>query len=255
MKFDDVTVNSVPELIAKIVEHNTDLKKPVWYRGHSNKDWKLLPLIFRCGSPCRARDEINLIKRFKQDATLLTSPLPMNLYEWSFIMRHYGVPTRLLDWSESPLVGMYFTISEEKEDDKDGVLWAMAPLELNKQDGRELDDPDNLPSFGEDSEMENYTPEKYAQETMSSMLPIAFIAPRNTQRMQSQLSVFTIYHRKQEPIEEIGDKSHIWRYIIPAKAKKQIRKELEVLSFGKFQLFPELDKIGENLRGSLHVSD
>jgi len=255
MKFEDVTVNSVSELITHIFKHREIFKKPVWYRGHSDKTWKLCPLIFRSVPECRQKDEMNLIKKFKQDATLLINPLPTNLYEWLFIMRHYGVPTRLLDWTESPLVGMYFTVNEDEYKDKDGILWAISPLDLNKQGGRELEDPENLPSFGEDEEMSSYKPEQYSQETMSEMLPIAFIAPRNTPRMQSQLSVFTIYHRNKIPINEIGDKSHLWRYIIPFGAKEKIKKELEALNFGKFQLFPELDKVGERLRGNMDATN
>ena len=249
MKFEDITVNSVSELITSIFNHSVIFKKPVWYRGHSNKTWELRPLIFRSNLKCGKRDEMNLIKKFKQDATLLVNPLPANQYEWLFIMRHYGVPTRLLDWTESPLVGMYFTVNEYKNKDKDGVLWALSPLDLNKQGGREHD-PENLPSFGEDDEMSSYKPERYSQETRSEMLPVAFIAPRNTQRMQSQLSVFTIYHRNKIAIDKIDDKSHIWRYTIPSTAKVKIKKELEALNFGKFQLFPELDTVGERLRGN-----
>lgn len=254
MKFEDVAVNSVSELIISIFNHREIFKKPVWYRGHSDKAWELCPLIFRNNPERGQKYEMNLIKKFKQDATLLVNTLPTNLYEWLFIMRHHGVPTRLLDWTESPLVGMYFTVNEDKNKDKDGVLWALSPLDLNKQGGREHD-PENLPSFGEDEEMRSYKPEQYSQETKSEMLPIAFIAPRNTQRMQSQLSVFTIYHRNKIAIDKIDDESHIWRYIIPSSAKEKIKKELEALNFGKFQIFPELDQVGEKLRGNNDASN
>ena len=71
---------------------------------------------------------------------------------------------------------------------------------------------------------------------------------RNTPRMQAQLGVFTIIHREAIAIEELDDRSHVWRYIIPKQSKKVIIEELSRIKVGKFQLFPEIESIGEILR-------
>lgn len=243
MKQEDRIVKSISELVNYLSEDTKDTSGPIWYRGHAIKDWELSPLLIRE----EFDSEINLLKRFKQDATLFLNPKPTVQYEWLFIMRHYGVPTRLLDWSESPLIGLYFVVNELL--DNDGALLVLLPLELNKEGNRVLEDADHLPSFEEDEFMQSYSPEKYSQEKMTEMLPIAFIAPRNTSRMQAQLSVFTIHHRHKIPIEQIGDKKHIWRYCIPKDSKEKIKKELELLGISKFQLFPELQSVGEIMRG------
>jgi hypothetical protein len=62
------------------------------------------------------------------------------------------------------------------------------------------------------------------------------------------LGVFTISHRDKTPIEEIGDKKHIWKYKIPADKKNIIKSELELLGITKFQVFPELSSIGEIIK-------
>ena len=186
---------------------------------------------------------------------MLINPRPTYSYEWLFIMRHYGISTRLLDWTESPLVGTYFTVNEPHYDNKDGVLWALSPIDLNKQSGRQSADPDNLPSFAEDLEIESYKPEIYADDISGDLLAVAICAPRNTQRMQSQSSAFTIHHRNNLAINKIGDASHIWRYIIPAQAKPRIKKELELLSIGEFHLFPELDKLNKKITGESNATN
>lgn len=62
------------------------------------------------------------------------APQPYDRASWLTMMQHYGLPTRLLDWSESPLVTLYFALSEKK-DDIDAAVWIMNPMKLNKKVG------------------------------------------------------------------------------------------------------------------------
>ena len=205
----DQTTNSIPELVEKLLQDLANIKTPVWYRGQSNKAWPLIPLIYRRTNTI---SEIDLMRKFKQDATLLLNPRPLTPAEWLFVMRHNGVPTRLLDWTESPLVGTYFAVNdkEDKDDKKDAVLWVLLPSELNHEEGRDFGD--YLPSFEEDMQKVmlayNPVPENEVANP-GKIIPIAFIAPRSVVRMQVQLSVFTIHHKLQVPIEDVekGDMS------------------------------------------------
>lgn len=239
MRFRDKKFKSVSELISKVTRDVARCDPPVWFRGHGSKDWKLLPYIARGG---QMEPEMTLIKKFKQNAMMLVSPRPTETIEWLFIMRHHGVPTRLLDWTESPLIGAYFAVYENP--DEDGALWAILPKELNN-----AANVDDIPSFEEDDVLRSYDPDFYIGETTSRLLPLAIIAPRNSTRMQAQLSVFTISHRDNTPIEEIGNSQHVWRYIVPREYKNAILKELVMIGIGRFQLFPELQSVGEMLRG------
>ena len=99
--------------------------------------------------------------------------------------------------------------------------------------------------------MENYEPEILKSEKLSRLKPIAVIGPRNTPRMQAQLGVHTIIHRDPIAIELVGDGSHVKKILIPSAAKVNIKKELELMSYGQFQLFPELQTIGKILRDEL----
>jgi hypothetical protein len=66
-----------------------------------------------------------MVGRFRQDAHRGLAPfvVPSNDYvlNWWPLMRHYGAPTRLLDWSLSPYVALYFAVEEPW--DEDGALW------------------------------------------------------------------------------------------------------------------------------------
>lgn len=221
--------------------------QPIWYRGQTSIAWNLQPTIARAKGGITA--ERALITRFKQNALALLSERPENEWEWLFVMRHYGVPTRLLDWSESPLVALYF--ATHHDDTVDGVVWCLLPIELNKAANIKPGHPTEIPGFGDDSVLDNYLPSSLGRETSSNMYPAAAIAPRNTPRMQAQFGVFTITHREQTPLEGVGDARHLWRLMVPAKAKKGIVAELERLNVTTLSLFPELDHVARQATEAL----
>lgn len=207
MRKRDKRIKSLNDLITKLKGDISDYEGPVWFRGQSNYEWKLQSSFNR---QTNGVTETSLIKKFKQNATILINPRPTDCFDWLFIMQHHGVPTRLLDWSESPLTATFFAVSENQH--LDGALWMLLPIELNRHSSIEPEYPYDIPSF-EDVLLKNYTPESIASETTSRLNPIAAIAPRNSLRMHSQLGVFTVQHRLQLPIEEIGDRRHVLKHI------------------------------------------
>jgi len=241
----EVNIESFQDLLDALERNNEGYNGSIWYRGQSNKDWSLVPGYYRAK---RQFSESTLLKRFKQNAAMLISDMPKDSFDWLFLMQHYGVSTRLLDWSESPLVALYFALSSYHEYDTDAVLWSLKPSELNRNGGiRAADEEFYIPSF-EDDEVKNYSVESLNSNSRNELLPIAVIATRNNARIQAQHGVFTIHHLDQISIEDIGDSSHVIKYIIPNDAKEKIAKQLSVLGFTKFQLFPELSSIGEMIK-------
>lgn len=229
--------------LLRALEHHQREGDPVWFRGQADKSWSLRPSLVRRGSGL-AR-EAALTKRFKQNAFLLLPQRPQTEWEWLFVMQHYGVPTRLLDWTESPLVGLYFAVSERPR--SDGCLWMLLPYRLNELANAPTAIGD-LPAFDEDAFLENYLPSTLAKEKQSVLKTVACMATRNTARSQAQLAVFTITHRDITPIEEMGNTQHVWRYLVPAGSKGRILDELAHLSVTKLALFPELPNVGTYAR-------
>lgn len=241
---DSKTIHTIKELLDDLYTHVNDIKNPIWFRGHARESWKLIPSIYRSGE----KTEMDYIKEFKQKAALLVEePKPKEYHEWLFIMRHYNIPSRLLDWTESPLVAIFFAVHEDINDN--GVIWALRPIELNRSIPDYKDDT-SLPSFDE-NDLTDYTLKSITADPRPK-LPLAIIAPRNSNRMQAQLSVFTIHHDNLYPIDKIGKGTHTWKYIIPKDAKKTLREELDILKITPFQLFPELVNVSDAIRGKPH---
>lgn len=240
MKYPDKKIKSISELVDRLKADCNFYNGPIWFRGQTKKEYKLVPSFYRKAT---AVSEMTLIKKFKQNASLLLSNNNSDDFEWLFIMQHHGVPTRLLDWTESSLVALYFAC--EDMFDKEGSLWVLLPNELNKHSSIEPDETYDIPGI---LELENYKPKNYHADRTNVMGPAAAIATRNTSRMQAQQGTFTIFHKKRTAIEDLGDKKHVWRYIIPPTSKKNILKELKLCGVDKFQLFPELSSIGDTLK-------
>jgi len=245
MKYSVKEIKSIGELIENLKIHK-DSNAPLWFRGQGNSNWDLEPKLMRINP---LPSESHYLNKFKQDATFILNNKPESEYEWMFLMQHYGVATRLLDWSESPLVSLYFALSDKKVTDKNGALWVLLPTELNKYSRYRPEFEFEIPSF-EDDDLKNYLPSVIASERKTSLLPMAAIAPRNSPRMQSQQGVFTISHRDNIFVNDAGSdsKNHIWKYEIPKDYKSKLLEELTFLGINKFQLFPELSSLAENIK-------
>lgn len=242
MRHNDVEVASVGVLL-KTLKKQAPNGKAVWFRGHAEVGWKLVPSLARQKKHLAA--EAALRKRFMQNAAPHLERIPIEEWEWMFMMQHHRAPTRLLDWSESPLAALYFAVSEDKHLKKDAAVWCLDPIALNTAARVQTFRFGNeIPAFGVDGVLENYLPSR-VDGSPTLMNPVAIMGPRNTARMAAQLGVFTINHRDHVPIETIGDAAHAWRWIVPASAKKELRKELALLGFTALTLFPELDRVAD----------
>lgn len=231
-------INGITELLEEL-QQDFNEKDIVWFRGQSKLNWKLIPSIAR--KQKWIDSEMTLIKRFKQNALPFSKNRPISEWEWLFLMQHHGVPTRLLDWTESPLVGLYFAVNENPR--SDGALWSLQPTKLNKHANINYAFDLEVPSFDQDPILENYLPSKLASEKTSDLQPIAAMAMRDNPRIYAQLGTFTITHREQYAVEDVADKKHIKCYTIPKARKNFIKKQLAYLKFTKLTLFPELDNV------------
>jgi hypothetical protein len=91
---------------------------PTWvFRGHKSSEYSLEPSVEReaCGTRLEWKAlEGKMLKEFQTKAPLhiLSAPLPVSedKLSWLALMQHYGIPTRLLDFTYSPYVALYFAL-------------------------------------------------------------------------------------------------------------------------------------------------
>ncbi len=106
---EEIRVSSVSEFIEKIVQRDKDAGTETFYRGHADKDWELLPSIFRTPNGVEKEHLLfhDMVAHEPQSFSECKSTL-----DYLVQMQHYGLPTRLLDMTTNPLVALYFACLE-----------------------------------------------------------------------------------------------------------------------------------------------
>ena len=249
--------------IEDVIRIGADLRH-CWFRGHSTIVGSLLPSVHR--EPFHsARENIEFwaAQRFRLRAASFTSDLPK--YEdhlsWLLLMQHHGAPTRLLDWSENVLVGLYFAVCQSES--VDGELWCMHHDELNcRSAGWRGCFPDTPPirylaatPFLTSKELAKFSI-ALGNPTVPCG-PLALIPSFQFPRMAAQMSRFTI-HPSTEPEAQIGfllRESSLVRYTVPASSKRNLAKHLNRLGFSHDTLFRSLDSLGRTIREEILDSD
>lgn len=129
----DIEIQNFDEFLSVINEADIPSKrtnKVLLFRGQMEKSWDLLPGLAR---PKYFRPEIlqfenNILSEFKRRAIPFL-PKTFNSsseWEWLALAQHYKLPTRLLDWTENPLVALFFAFEFVKDNNEDRAVWIFA---------------------------------------------------------------------------------------------------------------------------------
>ena len=214
----------------------------IWWRGQSNSSWPLIPKIYREGYEAF---EESMNHRFmnKARSRYTNCPAKDDFSSWLFLMQHYGLPTRLLDWSESPLVALYFAVHNRKHDKEEGVLWGLNPIKLNLLESREQRIYLATNKFAKPIFTAAFTLHKEA----NSIKNCSVQTDEFDIRHMVQLSVFTI-HGRGNPLEELyANEGFLYKIVIPAEAKRTLRRSLRLLGVSESSIFPDLEHLAKDI--------
>ncbi|WP_164522211.1 FRG domain-containing protein [Halocella sp. SP3-1] len=252
-----MNVKSLEEYVSAI-EIISNNQNKIFYRGQaSSKKYNLLPSFLRVDENGKRKYhrecEIQFLNKFKSRATPYLNNIPKNNWEWLFLMQHYRTPTRLLDWTESPLISLYFALADTsfKYDENDNpVVWCLNALKLNKNVKELPPYLDDIPNVNSDeiwmnSIEKNYGIGKYTYDKY----PIAIYGPFNNDRINAQKGVFTLFSNSSICIEDLkGSDDLLDKIIIDKESINKIRLQLFNFGITNTIIYPELESISEDIK-------
>lgn len=234
-------INNLSDLVDWARERVNPNIKSV-FRGHRSSRMELVPSLFResdMGLKIESLGWYNyeeyLLDQFERRSTPFVKIIPRDKLEWIALAQHHGLPTRLLDWTESLLVALFFAIedTEEKYSNDDAVVWQYDGNILKPQILNTLQDIDTAI----DAEFNNI-----------------YFPYHTTSRMSAQQGCFTVHSLfgtfvKFNPLEnDPRFATQLYKFAIPANRKARIREELDKVGINEFTLFPDLNGLSRKLK-------
>jgi hypothetical protein len=244
-----------------------------WFRGQADAGKAPLPSLFR---ECYD-SEFSMTSTFRLKApTFATTPETDRLDQWLFLMQHYGLPTRLLDWTESSLVAAFFAAEEavrqppeKKYDSPDMGIWMLHPIELNFLSTCEVFPNTWTPPGVENFRMAFHPPEEWKTGVnlyrsgvknyddawvYPTAFPLAVLPSAVDRRVVVQRSCFTIHGSDTRDFEALladtalaKDGLFVKFVISRANAISQLRG-LDAVGIAHATVYPDLTGLAQELR-------
>lgn len=278
----EIQVNSIAEFAANIETLLIDaaMKYPQgyagnWYRGVAKaKSHTLKPSLYRHPSITKIEEflvlERRMLEEFNRQNLLHAAPRGVSDdgsdLHTLFYMQHYGVPTRLLDWTSNPFIAMYFALSSARPEAKggyseDAAVWVLDPVSWNSTALAHQTYGTIGPIV--DKVVSNaYAPVKMMRNQLDpnslpamEERPATILGVANNPRIFAQKGVFTVFGKDMNPMEQQFDKwkfePHCLKKLVIPKAKiDDLLKTLLQIGYTDSVSYPDLQGLVMEIKRS-----
>jgi hypothetical protein len=195
---------------------SSDWQLSALFRGVSDSRHELTPSLFRIDTRSDySLIESNLMWLFKAQARPHLERVPSSDLEWLVIAQHHGLPTRLLDWTLSPLIGLFFAVRSLAP--VDGALYVY--------------------------DRESFAPVENCDLTNLSEVQAIF-PPHEVGRVVAQQGMFTVHPNSQPTLDD----QSIVKAIIPVDSKAPFMAKLLKYGVHDATVYPDLDGLARYIR-------
>jgi hypothetical protein len=235
----------------------------IWFRGVDDVKYTPTPGLF--WRKFKKKDsESSLVHDFLVTYKAILGSQVLSAWELYFLMQHHGLPTRLLDWTKSPLMALYFALERNPDFEGKRVVWVMNPAQLNNVSlrgeyavfcpsefrskiivlpgGSKLNLDSYLPSALDETDAEDYPD-----------FPMAIEPPLCNARILAQSGSFTIHGNEKHTIlkafERVEEKKRQFgRIVIPGKKARNLMLHfLYSMGIKEETVYQDLDSLSKRI--------
>jgi hypothetical protein len=253
------TVTSLGELIDHVTPEKPDpitgrRRDACVYHGSADTSRSLLTSLDRLGGVRPPHTKVALEEHVLRNFARYSRPhLEHATNEWELLVsaQHHGVPTRLLDWSYSPLIAAHFATVGDVQVDR--AIWRLDWKKVHRRFGFPelallIEDLHRL--LGRDGA---YTPWKLIDEGKNAKPFACMIEPPTLDaRISAQAATFTLCSDTKRSFDdflaEYELEDALTKFIIPESASTYIRDQLDLVGVDERRLFPDLDGVAAQMR-------
>ena len=254
----EVRIQSLPDLLPLITEQeyrpNLDRNRSSFlYRGMPNTDFKMVTSLRRNCKHLQKTLELAILNNFSKYAVREDPSVSKNIWQCMVTGQHNGLPTRLLDWSQSPLVGLHFAVTEsdlEEMADHDCMVWridmqelySLLPDRYQAAVNRTQSTIFNIKMLaGITESLEQY------DRDMKDQAMVIFEPPSTNDRIINQYSFFSVVPTDMTDIEDFLNRrtEHTVKYIIDRHLRWRVRDMLDQLNMSERIIYPGLDGLSK----------
>jgi hypothetical protein len=239
------------------------LKGRCVFRGVSDAKWDLETSLDRCARYHHAEAESILIESFERSLPTVKTSLPptADRVSWMALMRHYGLPSRLLDCTECISVAAYFAVAAGPK--SDFAIWAfdIGTIRRSAEESLGILSVANVPL----SPLELGTAPIFMAAFQNTKYFIALVDVNyKTERQQKQMGLFLCPGSSESPfwrnlmqVPSVRASGALYQVVLPSDVQKQVMADLQGKNINHGELLPDpdaLEKLGPELDKALKNS-
>lgn len=267
-KINIIEINTIEEIFNIISNQDFDEKinrhrSKFLYRGLPNENYKLRTSLQRNCKDKQNVIERSILRNFTKYAEVEDPQITESIWRQMIKGQHHGLPTRLLDWTYSPLVGLHFATERndlENMNKENSVLWEIDIEEINKllpeeykkklaENSAYLFTVDMLIDLKKDIN-------KYDEEMKDNAM-LLIEPPSIDERIVNQYSYFSIIPNQMNDIEKFLENktNNTTKYIINKNLCWRIRDMLDQMNINERIIYPGLDGLCSWIKRHYYVKE
>lgn len=264
----EIRIDSVEDLVPLLSDQpyrpDLDRNRSLYvYRGMSNADFTMVTSLRRNCKQLQRELEPAILKNFAKYAVLEDPSIAQSVWRQMFLGQHHGLPTRLLDWTQSALVALHFAVNEdhlESMDKHDCMIWRVDIKELHSLL------PERYQQIMARSKAEVFSVDMLGRAAeslaaydrdMGDRSMVVIEPPSMDTRIVNQYSFFSVIPMEMDNVEEFLDRctGNTVKYVIDRRLRWRVRDMLDQLNMSERLFYPGLDGLSRWIGRHYFVKD